>query len=296
MPQIRLLFMGVALALTAVSCTTAPVSTGEVAPVPASPTLSVPLVDTTTLSPETATTVPPLASTFARPEWLGTRLLVLDEDGFGVVQPTPPELLDRRLATPSFLPPPTGSTFEFTLGALPEDVAERSTWRLGCPVGMDELRYLTMSHVGFDGNIYTGEMIVNATFASEVVDVFRALFAAGFPIEEMRVVRADELDLHPTGDGNNTTSFVCRDAVATTSWSQHAFGLAIDINPFHNPYFKGGLVLPELASAYLDRTDVRPGMILGGDTATTSFEGIGWFWRGEWTSLKDWMHFSSNGR
>ena len=35
--------------------------------------------------------------------------------------------------------------------------------------------------------------------------------------------------------------------------SQHAYGLAIDVNSFQNPYVKGDLVLPELASAYLDR-------------------------------------------
>jgi hypothetical protein len=111
----------------------------------------------------------------------------------------------------------------------------------------------------------------------------------------MRVITAEEIDAHPTGDGNDTTSFACRPAVGSASWSQHAFGLAIDINPFHNPYLKGDLVLPELASAYVDRENTRPGMITEGDVVTEAFADIGWGWGGNWSSLKDWMHFSLSG-
>lgn len=118
---------------------------------------------------------------------------------------------------------------------------------------------------------------------------------ARFPIEQMRVIRAEEIDAHPTGDFNETTSFVCRPAVGSTSWSQHAFGLAVDINPFHNPYNKGDLVLPELASTYLDRTELRPGMVVPGDVVTSAFLDIGFGWGGNWSTLKDWMHFSFSG-
>jgi hypothetical protein len=111
----------------------------------------------------------------------------------------------------------------------------------------------------------------------------------------MRVITKEEIDAHPTGDWNDTTSFVCRPAVNSSSWSQHAYGTGIDINPFHNPYLKGDLVLPELASAYVDRENVRVGMIVPGDVATEAFGQIGWGWGGNWSSLKDWMHFSRSG-
>ena len=126
--------------------------------------------------------------------------------------------------------------------------------------------------------------------------MFRTLYDSRFPIEEMRVIRAEEIDAPPTGDGNTTSAFVCRPVSGSTSWSMHAYGLAIDINPFHNPYLRGDVVLPELASAYTDRTDVRPGMIEPGDAVVEAFAAIGWQWGGDWTSLKDWMHFSANGR
>lgn len=153
-----------------------------------------------------------------------------------------------------------------------------------------------MTHWGFDGETHTGEMIVNAAVAEEVVEVFRLLHQAGFPIEQMRVIRREEVDDHPTGDWNETTSFVCRPAVGSTSWSYHAYGLAIDVNPFHNPYMKGDLVIPELATAYIDRDTTRPGMIYDGDVVTEAFAEIGWEWGGEWNTLKDWMHFSTSGR
>ena len=179
---------------------------------------------------------------------------------------------------------------------MPGDVLARSTWSPDCPLGVEDLRYLTISFYGFDGRTHTGELIVHAGAANGLLTVFETLFENRFPIEEMRVVEAQELDLPPTGDGNNTTSFVCRTAVGSDSWSQHAFGLAVDLNPFHNPYAKGDLVLPELASAYLDRGRLLPGMILPGDPTVDAFAAIGWAWGGDWRSLKDFMHFSSNGR
>jgi hypothetical protein len=59
---------------------------------------------------------------------------------------------------------------------------------------------------------------------------------------------------------------------------------------------KGDLVLPELASAYLDRSRTAPGIIRPGDVVTRAFASIGWGWGGDWHSLKDYEHFSRNGR
>jgi hypothetical protein len=213
-----------------------------------------------------------------------------------LAQVTPPEFDPRALETLDLLPPPETDEFAFTLGPIPMDVLARSSWVPTCPVDVDELVYLTLSHHGFDGEIHTGEMIVNAAFGEQVVEVFGRLFEAGFPIEQMRVITKEEIDAPPTGDWNDTTSFVCRPAVGSDNWSQHAYGLAIDINPFHNPYVKGDLVLPELATTYTDRDDARPGMIYEGDPAVEGFAEMGWGWGGHWNSLKDWMHFSSSGR
>jgi hypothetical protein len=255
---------------------------------PASPT-------TVTQSPASPTTVTQPPSPYARPDWLGTRLLPLRPDEFGEVQPTPPELIDRAFETPDVHPPPTGDGFEWTIESVSVEVLARSTWISECPVTPEELAYVTVSHWGFDQRFHTGELLVNAAVAEDLVEVFRQLHEIRFPIEEMRVIRLEEIDAHPTGDWNDTTSFVCRPAVGSDNWSQHAYGTAIDINPFHNPYLKGDLVLPELASVYLDRTDQRPGMITADDGVVQAFAQIGWGWGGNWNSLKDWMHFSVSG-
>lgn len=271
---------------TAVSTVTAPTAAKSIA-------TSTPVTPSTTTVPAPTTTT--TTSPFARPAWLGTRPLPLRPDEHGEVQPTPAELIDRRLATPDVLPPPDSREFHWTIGPIPDDVLTRSSWVPECPVAVDELAYVTVSHIGFDGAFHTGEIIVNAAVAEDVVGVFRRLHEARFPIEQMRVITKEEIDAPPTGDWNDTTSFVCRPAVGSNGWSQHAFGLAIDINPFHNPYLKGDLVLPELASAYLDRSDLRPGMVQQGDVVFEAFRTIGWAWGGNWNTLKDWMHFSRSG-
>ena len=234
------------------------------------------------------------------PAWLGTRVLPLRADGFGEVRPTPPALRNRRFTLPDTLAPLPGDGFQARVTPVPPEVLARSTWAPGCPVDDSELAWVRLTFWGFDDQRHTGELLVNAAVADDLVAVFRTLYGARFPFEELRITRRDELDAPPTGDGNATGVFVCRPAVGSTSYSQHAYGLAIDVNPFQNPYVKGDgsdrLVLPELASAYLDRERVRPGMVLRDDVVVAAFAGIGWEWGGDWQSLKDYQHFSLTGR
>lgn len=246
-------------------------------------------------TPTVTTEALPARTGAAPPEWLGTRDLQLrvGEDN-GVAQPTPPELVDRQLWTKDVLSPPADDTFVSTLETPPPpDVLARSTWRDDCPVDATDLSYATVSFVGFDGLFHTGEFILHRDFAAGVVEIFEQLHAERFPIEEMVVTTQEAVDAHPTGDSNNTSSFVCRPAVNSGSWSRHAYGGAIDINPFHNPYVKGDLVIPELASAYLDRDRRVPGMITSEIEAM--FADVGWGWGGNWSSSSDWMHFSDTG-
>ena len=255
--------------------------------------VDIPTTSTATTAP--STTAPP--DPHARPEWLGTRPLPLRDDGFGQVLPTPPELEDRAFATPDVLPPPEeGAELAGSWIPAPPEVLARSTWHPDCPVSSEQLAYVTVSHWGFDDRYHTGELLVSIAHADAIISVFTVLAEARFPIEEMRIIRPDELDLPPTGDGNVTTAFVCRPVVGSSSWSMHAYGEAIDINPFHNPYVRGDLVLPELATTYADRTNLRPGMIAEGNVVVAAFDSIGWEWGGRWTSLSDPMHFSTTGR
>lgn len=238
---------------------------------------------------------PPRFSTWP----LGERVLPRTVGGYGEIRPTPPSLRNRRYPTADLLPPPSDGRFAATIGPVTPAIRTRmgTSYADGCPVGVSDLRYLTVSFHGFDDAVHTGELVVNAAAADGIVSVFRRLFRAGFPIEEMRLPETTDLEAPPTGDGNNTAAFVCRPTTGQSSgFSQHAYGLAIDVNPFMNPYQRGALVLPERASAYLDRDRVRPGMIEPDDVVVRAFAAIGWAWGGDYSSLKDYQHFSANGR
>jgi hypothetical protein len=171
-----------------------------------------------------------------------------------------------------------------------------TSWSKGCPVGLRDLRYVRVTFYGFDHRPHTGELIVRKGHARPITQVFRKLYAARFPIEQMTLPTSAERDLTPTGDGNGTGAMVCRPTTGQTFWSAHALGLAIDVNPFQNPYVKGDLVLPELAGAYTKRSWHRPGMILPGGVVVRAFASIGWKWGGAWHTLKDYQHFSPLNR
>lgn len=285
-----------AAALLAAACVTPPEQDAARRATTQPSTSSASPMSTSAMATTTTSAQPPPTTTATPPVWVvGANPLPLRPDGFGKVLPTPAVLVNRSLPTADRLPPPTGG-YVSTVNPVPSAVLSRSTWQPDCPVGVGDLRYLTMSFWGYDGRAHTGEMIVNAQAAQGVTRVFGKLFEARFPLEEMRVTARPELDLHPTGDGNNTTAFVCRPAVNLKTWSAHAYGLAIDVNPFCNPYIKGDLVLPELASSYVDRKNARPGMIYAGDAVVRAFTDIGWTWGGTWTSPRDIQHFSATGR
>ncbi|THV10825.1 M15 family metallopeptidase [Nocardioides caeni] len=229
---------------------------------------------------------------------MGVHVLPRTADGFGEILPTPRALRVRSYPTTDLLPPPADGAFASSIGPVAPAIRERmgETWSPACPVALDDLAYVTVSFRGFDGEAHTGELVVAATEAEGVVSVFRALFAADYPIEEMRLPTTADLEAPPTGDGNNTAALVCRAARGQTTWSAHAYGLAIDVNPFLNPYVKGDLVLPERASAYVDRTRTQPGIIHADDLVVREFARIGWSWGGAWSSLKDYQHFTATGR
>jgi hypothetical protein len=266
---------------------------------PSSFSVAAPAGPATASPPAGATPAPaPAPTSSASAVWrVGARPLPLRPDGFGQVLPTPAKLRTRSLPTIDRLPPPRGGGFQSAVRPISPMIRVRmgTTWGPGCPVRLADLRYLTLSFRGFDGQPHTGELVVNERAADQVVSVFARLYRARFPIEEMRLVTTADLHAHPTGDGNNTASFVCRAARNQTRWSAHAYGLAVDVNPFQNPYRRGDLVLPELGSAYLDRDRIRPGMIRAGDVVTTAFADIGWTWGGTWRSPTDLMHFSATG-
>jgi hypothetical protein len=168
--------------------------------------------------------------------------------------------------------------------------------RDGCPVPLSDLRLVTLRHWGFDGRTHIGELVLHADATDAVVQVFGDVYAARFPVERIRLVDEYGADDARSMAANNTSAYNCRTVAGTTTYSQHAYGRALDVNPVQNPYVsRSGAVEPPSGAAYRDRADVRPGMVVRGGPVVEAFTGLGWGWGGDFSSSKDYQHFSANG-
>lgn len=201
-----------------------------------------------------------------------------------------------RIEEPVMAPKPYVPTPEpvFTAEPIPPHIAQQimgSSFHPHTPFGMEELAYLTLTHVNFEGERTEGHMIVAAAIAEEVLDIFRDIYAAQFPIARIRLIDYyNALDYYSMAD-NNSVGFNFRTIAGTNVISRHGLGMAIDINPIQNPYIRGNTIWPAAGVDYVDRTNVRPGMIIPGDAVYTAFISRGWIWGGHWTSPIDYHHF-----
>jgi hypothetical protein len=196
----------------------------------------------------------------------------------------------RVQAEPMQVPPFEASIEAVTAAQL------HASWRPGCPVPVEELRAVNVSHWGLDGWVHTGRVVVHVDQADRIVAVMHDLYAAHFPIERMAPVDEYAGDDQASMRANNTSAFNCRTVAGTTRWSEHAYGRAIDVNPLLNPYVRGGAVDPAEGAPYADRSRTDLGMIHADDAAVRAFASQGWSWGGDWTSGQDYQHFSVTGR
>lgn len=154
-----------------------------------------------------------------------------------------------------------------------------------------KLRKLTVTYIGFDEKDKTGEIIVNETVASEVLDIFKELYEAKYPIEKIRLIDYYNGDDVLSMDDNNSSAYNHRYIAGTEKLSTHAMGLAVDINPIQNPFVKNDFVSPLEGENYLDRNENKKGMVIKDDICYNAFVSRGWIWGGDWQTPKDYQHF-----
>lgn len=191
--------------------------------------------------------------------------------------------------------------FEARPSSIDVDLRRRMTgrsWHDGCPVPLGELRLIQLRHWGFNRDVHEGELVVNEDAVDEVTEAMRSIFIHRFPIRRMRLVDAYGADDDRSMRADNTSAFNCRFIAGQPgTWSQHAFGRAIDINPVENPYVAaGGHVSPPGGRRFANRSRDAKGMIRRGDRVVRAFRAVGWEWGGKWRSVRDYQHFSANGR
>ncbi len=193
----------------------------------------------------------------------------------------------------------TGMERFFSVSEIPDHifaVMKGKSFKEECTVPRSELRYLLCLHKDKDGRIKVGEMVLNRRIADDVLEILKELYRQNYPIERMRLVDYWDADDERSMRDNNSSSFNFRFITHTTKVSKHGLGLAVDINPLYNPYYKlrsdgTEIIEPSTAGPYLDRAGDFDYKIVEGDLCWKLFTEHGFEWGGTWTQCKDYQHF-----
>ena len=191
-----------------------------------------------------------------------------------------------------------GQTRCFEAVEIPDHIWEQmqgKTYKPNADIGRKDLRYLRLLHWDYDERIHLGEMICNAAIAHELVDIFRQLYQAHYPIQRMVLPDNYGADDESQMRANNSSCFCYRPISGTKKLSKHALGLAVDLNTLYNPYVgtRNGkpFLEPSTAKAYTDRSKTFKYKIDQNDLAYRLFTSYGYTWGGSWQTRKDYQHF-----
>lgn len=169
------------------------------------------------------------------------------------------------------------------------------SYKENCTIPRSALRYLHLLHKTLDGATREGELVCNVKIAGTLLEIFKKLYVAGYPIEKIRLIDEYDADDEKSMSDNNSSCFNFRFISHTTTVSKHGSGLAVDINPLYNPYYKTVNGKPNIepfkGAPYLDRTKNFPYKIDHNDLAYKLFTEAGFEWGGDWQGVKDWQHF-----
>lgn len=176
-------------------------------------------------------------------------------------------------------------------------------------ISYDDLRYIKVLHYNFYHQIQVGELVVNQAIAEDCRQIFMELFQEEYEINSMYLIdryyekdqarNREQVDISSIND-DNTSAFHYRKIAGTEVLSNHAYGMAIDINPLENPYVKEADLQQTVASpykdynSYKDRTAQRAHMISKDDACYCIFKSHGFQWGGEWNGNKDYQHFEKD--
>lgn len=228
--------------------------------------------------------------------------LVADRDSEEVPQETQEKVTDtvgtesdRKSDTET---PEASYADDFYISEIPDDIFAKmqgKSYKEDCTVPREDLRYVHVRHMGFDGEAKDGELVVNKAIADDVFAIFEELYKADYPIEKVRLVDEYDADDEASMSDNNSSAFNFRFISHTTRISKHGLGMAVDINTRYNPYVKtvdGKLSIePANGADYVDRSKDFPHKIDHEDLCYKLFKEHGFTWGGDWTHSKDYQHF-----
>ena len=116
---------------------------------------------------------------------------------------------------------------------------------------IDELELIDVIYVSTDEKLHQGQILTNKRLIDDIQALFQFMLDHNFVVEKAIPIAAYNWSDSLSMANNNTYSFCYRNI----SYSMHAKGLAIDINPRFNPLRWKTLTLPnEPLGAVLDTT------------------------------------------
>lgn len=186
----------------------------------------------------------------------------------------------------------------FFYQSLTDDIKARInglSYKSDCTVPYEDLRYVSVLYEDFNGETQTGEIICNKAIAQDLLEIFYELYCSHYQIDKIRLVDEYDADDDLSCAANNTSCFNFRKVYGSDNLSKHALGLAIDINPFQNPYvtYPDGVerISPPGSEPYADRDSGLAHIITEDDLCYQLFTAHGFTWGGHWRSIKDYQHF-----
>lgn len=186
----------------------------------------------------------------------------------------------------------------FFYQSITDDVKTRInglSYKSDCTVPYEDLRYVSVLYEDFNGETQIGEIICNKAIAQDLVEIFYELYLNHYQIDKIRLIDEYDADDDLSCEANNTSCFNFRKVYGSNNLSKHALGLAIDINPFQNPYitYPDGVerISPPGSEPYADRNSGLPHIITEDDLCYQLFTAHGFTWGGHWRTLKDYQHF-----
>ena len=197
------------------------------------------------------------------------------------------------------------SEYNYNISEISTKIEKRmikgNSWRKGCPIGLADLRYITLTYLDFKGKSQEGELIVHKDIAEDITRIFESLYYFKYPIKKMRLISDFKGNDYQSIEADNTSAFNCRSVTGNKKkWSNHAYGRAIDINPIENPYiFNNGTCSHSKSAAFLPKKRVHKNlkdpkdraMLLKTDKEVNLFKDYGWKRGGDWRTFKDYQHF-----
>lgn len=169
------------------------------------------------------------------------------------------------------------------------------SYKDNCTVPKEDLRYIRVLYKSPDGDSCVGELVSNKAIAQDLIEIFKELYKADYPIGKMYLIDDYNGDDKLSMEDNNTSCFNFRVVSGSKNLSKHAMGRAIDINPLYNPYIRTvngqKICEPDNATDYVDRNKEFEYKIDKEDLCYKLFMEHGFEWGGNWNSSKDYQHF-----